>query len=161
MDDVRIVKAGPEDIPRIRSLWEGLNAHHGARSPHFAERFRRLTFADRAADFQAKAASGVFLLFLALAPGQDEPRGYCAICADAAGRGEIDSLFVDRTARGQGLGRRLLEAALSEFSARGVREIRISVAAGNEEAFGFYARFGFAPSATILTGTVPQNGNRA
>ena len=47
-------------------------------------------------------------------------------------------------ARGQGLGRQLIEGLLDDLRARGVRGVHLDVAAANQNAIGFYGHLGFA-----------------
>jgi ribosomal-protein-alanine N-acetyltransferase len=62
----------------------------------------------------------------------------------AADEAEILSIAVDRSARGRGLGRRLLQRALQQLAARGVRSVFLEVDAANEAALALYRRMDFA-----------------
>lgn len=55
----------------------------------------------------------------------------------------LDGLFVAADLRGQGIGTRLIEAALAEAAARGCAEVRLEVTEGNARARALYARLGF------------------
>lgn len=59
------------------------------------------------------------------------------------GRLLLDGLFVASALRGQGIGTRLIEAALAEAAARGCTELRLEVTEGNPRARALYARLGF------------------
>jgi ribosomal protein S18 acetylase RimI-like enzyme len=67
--------------------------------------------------------------------GLDEPTGW------------IEFFGVDPSARGSGIGRRLTEALLEHFRARGARITRTMVAARDTEIDAFLRRMGFAPAA--------------
>ncbi len=64
--------------------------------------------------------------------------------------GEIDSLFVQDSYRKTGLGDRLIEAAEKWLSQKRVQKIHISVAQGNEGAFGFYNNHDYQIRYTVL-----------
>ena len=56
----------------------------------------------------------------------------------------INSTYVTEAFRGQGLGRRLIKAALDSIQAsKGILKIRLSVIASQQEAFKLYDAFGF------------------
>lgn len=62
----------------------------------------------------------------------------------AAGEAEILTIAVARRARGQGIGRLLLEAHLGHLAASGVREVFLEVDEANAAARALYAREAFA-----------------
>jgi GNAT superfamily N-acetyltransferase len=56
---------------------------------------------------------------------------------------ELEDLFVRESARGEGLGRLLVEAALERARARGCGRILLDTGAANEPALALYRSFGF------------------
>jgi ribosomal protein S18 acetylase RimI-like enzyme len=56
---------------------------------------------------------------------------------------QINGLAVDPAAQGQGLGRRLVEAAIEEAGRRGARRLTLRVLGGNTVAQALYAACGF------------------
>ncbi len=64
-------------------------------------------------------------------------------------RAELLAMAVDPTARGRGVGRRLVEELLEELSRRGVRQARVMVASNNPRAIGLYEAAGFRPAARL------------
>ena len=72
----------------------------------------------------------------------DGIEGYLVARA-VAGEGEILNLAVVPEARGQGLGGRLLAAALALLAEAGAREVFLEVRAGNAPAQALYHRRGF------------------
>ena len=56
---------------------------------------------------------------------------------------QINGLAVDPAAQGQGLGRRLVEAAVEEATRRGARRLTLRVLGGNTTAQSLYASCGF------------------
>jgi ribosomal protein S18 acetylase RimI-like enzyme len=60
--------------------------------------------------------------------------------------GELESLAVRESHRGQGIGSALLDAVDEAFDAQGVRDVIVGALAGNEGALRLYARRGFRPT---------------
>lgn len=60
------------------------------------------------------------------------------------GDGELKQLYVLRAAQSQGVGRELFKAALDWLQQDGPRRLWIGVWSGNEKAYAFYRRYGFA-----------------
>lgn len=61
---------------------------------------------------------------------------------------EIEALVVDESARGQGLGRALVAAAIAFARERGCARVRVRSQVFRERAHAFYARTGFSPLKT-------------
>lgn len=97
-----------------------------------------------ARDFaELMAAPGVAaLLAVAETAREDVPVGF-VLMREAAGEAEILALCVIPEARGQGIGRQLVEGALSALRARGATAVFLEVGAGNRAARRLYARAGF------------------
>jgi len=76
--------------------------------------------------------------------------GYCVSSLDMDKTGEIDSIFVASAYRGKGVGDALIKDALAWMDGKGVETKTVAVGAGNEQAFGFYERYGFVPRKTVL-----------
>ena len=76
-------------------------------------------------------------------------RGYAftAPCRDdnGAGLGEVEAIYLDPDARGTGLGRPLLEAALERLRAEGFQVAVLWVLTANDGVRRFYERAGFRP----------------
>lgn len=70
--------------------------------------------------------------------------GY-AICWTVADQAELGNVAVARAARGAGVGRRLVEAALGRVRRRGARECFLEVRESNLVAQALYRSLGFAP----------------
>lgn len=65
--------------------------------------------------------------------------------------GVLHDLVVDPNHRGQGIGRRLLDAALAALAARGASQVVLSTAARNEAAQRLFERAGFRPTMIEMT----------
>lgn len=85
------------------------------------------------------------------------PAGIVAVReSDARARiAEMKRLYVSRTARGMGLGRRLAEAAITEAHRLGYRAIRLDTVASMREAIGLYQSLGFVDVAPYTANPLP------
>jgi len=70
---------------------------------------------------------------------------------DAAGLGELEAIYLDPGARGHGLGRPLLDAALAELVSAGFGTVVLWVLTANASARRFYERAGFRPDGAVRT----------
>lgn len=68
--------------------------------------------------------------------------------------GYLEEIAVLARARGNGVGRALIEEARRRFARRDVRFVKLSTVPGNDEARDFYARLGFSPAAILMIGEV-------
>jgi ribosomal protein S18 acetylase RimI-like enzyme len=146
-----------DDVPRLRDLWIALHHQHRAISPlplvedddasWSARRALYSTWLDDGAGFgilAERSGEAVGYAFCCLYDGPDDtfPLG--------ERYGDLYSLCVAEHERGQGIGTRLLDAVDEELAARGVRDLRISVLAGNERAQRLYERRGFRVGELLL-----------
>lgn len=78
-----------------------------------------------------------------------------ATAYDAGERiGYVEEIAVLEKARGQGIGRALMDAARERFRRRGLTSFKLSTVPGNEPARAFYESLGLAPAARLLIGRV-------
>lgn len=138
------------DIELIRPLWTQLNEHHRVRARVFRSHYEQWTFDDRKVYFEKIAGAGILQVELAFDRESARYVGYCISSVSADHSGEIESVFVEEEYRSQGIGSTLVHRALSWLGAKGSIRNRVSVGDGNEEAFGFYQKFGFYPRMTVL-----------
>jgi ribosomal-protein-alanine N-acetyltransferase len=94
---------------------------------------------DRAAIEALMRPSRAFAL---LASISGHPAGFC-LARDAADEAEILSLCVLPEQRRHGIGRRLLEAAMTEARRRRCRALYLEAAVDNQAALALYRRLGF------------------
>ncbi|GFK94673.1 Ribosomal-protein-alanine acetyltransferase [Fundidesulfovibrio magnetotacticus] len=140
MEQVIFVEGGWELLERTAALWERLNAHHARVNPDFEALFAGRDFAWRLAKWRA-ASGGGLRAWLALAG--DDPVGFAVAAVDAAGAGELATLFVEEAWRGRGLGRELAERCLAWLEGRSVGNVSLEVVGGNAGAVAFYETLGF------------------
>lgn len=149
MGNIAYRKVGESELDVIQSLWESLNAMHEACSPYFADRFKRYSFAERKRELLDHAHDGRMQVLVARDMKPDSDIGYC-VSTFLGSTGKIDSLFVDERCRGCGIGHELMVRSLEWLNGLGAKDIVVDVVAGNESAWNFYARYGFAPHRTCL-----------
>jgi GNAT superfamily N-acetyltransferase len=136
---------GPEGLDRVRPLWERLRDHHAALPGWaFAEEVARATFADRRRELLDKSRGGALRVELVSA-GDTAPIGYCVTSISASGAGEVDSMFVESSWRGHGVGTELVRRALAWLGEQGATSKSVAVAYDNLPATAFYRRLGFVP----------------
>jgi ribosomal protein S18 acetylase RimI-like enzyme len=141
-DDFSLLTGGAELLDRVEPLWAQLRRHHADLAPQWSASLLSSSFDKRRADLRNKGAGGL-LVSMALWRGQDI--GYCVSTIAADATGEVDSLYVDPSHRGSGVGHTLMSAAMDWFGRESVRSIVVEVISGNDAAQQFYARYGFLP----------------
>ena len=142
-DQVELISGGVELLPRIESLWNKLKAFHVDAFPVWSESLRDGRFETRAAGLQETASEGALLVELACQDNVDV--GFCISVINRSHAGEIASLFIDESCRGQGLGKRLLTSSMQWLQEHGASPIVVDVMAGNDAALALYEEFGFLP----------------
>ena len=152
MAKIEYVNFDKSGIDRIKELWEGLNKHHFERSENFKERYSIMTFEKRKEMLFKKLGDGEMFVELAVDKNNDKPVGYCLsiTISSPENEGEVESLYIDPLYRGKGIGDVFMKHAIEWLDSKRVACKRIVVAAGNEEVFPFYERFGFFPKFITL-----------
>ena len=145
---INFVSGSTELLDTIRPLWEKLNKHHASVSPHFQHDFNGYTFEQRTANLSKKHEKSAIRIVIAQTSLQ--PVGYVICAVDENRVGEIESIYVDEAFRGLGVGKQLMERALAWLDSQHTESNMIDVAVGNEDAYRFYARYGFYPRVTTL-----------
>jgi diamine N-acetyltransferase len=148
-----------KDLEKIRPLWVQLNEHHHVRARYFRRHYEMWSFDDRKVYFEKIAAAGTLRIDLAFDTDKQRYAGYCVSFISNERHGEIESIFIEEAYRSQGLGTELLSRALSWMDTLEVVRKRVAVADGNEDAWGFYQRFGFYPRMMMLEQQNKHNGS--
>ena len=124
MTDLTVVSdRTPELVERLVDVWE--------RSVRATHTFLSEAEVAQIKPFVPQALAGVETLVVA--EKDEEPLGFMGVQD-----GRLEMLFLDPGARGQGLGRRLLEHGIERL---GVRELTVNEQ--NPQAVGFYEHLGF------------------
>jgi ribosomal protein S18 acetylase RimI-like enzyme len=134
-------------IDDIEELWTELNQIHFEKTVDFKRRYREFTFCERKQSLLSCADKGE--LSIAIACDNERKIGYC-VSSIIDNVGEIDSLYVKSDYRGKRIGGTLMEKSLDWINSHDVTAVRVKVAIGNEEVFGFYSTYGFKPIFTEL-----------
>ena len=137
-------------IELIRPLWFQLNEHHHALARNFRTHYEQMTFDDRKNYFERIAKTGSLRLDFAWDPVAGRFVGYCVSSLSEDKTAEIESVFLEKDYRSEGIGSALMERALGWMNAQGAVRKRVSVGDGNEETWKFYEKFGFYPRLTVL-----------
>lgn len=148
---VKYVFGNQTMLDGIRALWEKLNQQHLDCSGNFKDHFKAMTFERRKADFLQKANHGELRVDIALTEKTNQPVGYCVSSVDCEAKmGEIESIYVEKKYRCFGIGDALMKKALNWMDEKGAQKKTVAVCVGNEQAFGFYAKYGFVHRKTVL-----------
>ena len=141
---------GKEDLlDSVKVLWQELNKLHLEKSPHYKEFYANNTFEARKESLLSTARKGRLCIMLAY--DADMIVGYC-IASVVDDTGEIDSIYVSNNYRKMGIAGNLMDKALDWLKQSNSKKMVIKVSVGNEEVFGFYAKYGFYPCLTELRG---------
>ncbi|MDP4093289.1 MAG: GNAT family N-acetyltransferase [Bacillota bacterium] len=148
--NISFVSGQLELLDIVKPLWEKLNNHHSNVNKSFSESIKKRSFETRAQDFLDRAPTQRFRVEVAYDSGKNEYIGYCISSVSDKNVGEIDSIFIDETYRGKGVGSRFMESALEWMDKSNVKSKRLSVIYGNDSALRFYAKYGFNIRSLIL-----------
>lgn len=147
--DVTVRAAAPADVPRIVELQLELGTHHRALEPGNP----RYEIDDgRWAALIGEAFAGGSSAFLVAVRGE-EVCGFVRLSFVDKPWGlgcEMETLVVHRSARGTGIGRRLVRAAEAAARDAGARAIRANVLSRNAQGREFYRGNGYSEIAVRL-----------
>ena len=138
------------NIEIIKNLWEKNRQYHEDSSEHFSEAYRSICFDERIKGF---GAFSVDTLKITVAKYNGEYIGYC-ISTIVEGKGELESLHVDESNRGTGVGKELVVAHLEWMKENNCKIIGVTVSQENESTINFYKKLGFYPN-TLYMQQVP------
>ena len=154
---IEIITGSGELLNVLRHLRESLFKHHAQLSEHFASDFASNKIDSTKDELLECSRSGRLHVALARAKNSDSHVGYCITRILANGMGDIFSIFVDETYRGQGIGQKLVLDALDYLDQKDVDTISTHVLSGNDKVISFYEKFGFYPRTIVLK---KKNANR-
>lgn len=152
-DNISYTETNENNIDMIAPLWRKLNEHHRVRSVNFKEHFNRMSWEKRKPELLEKSKNGAMLIDMAQDKKSGKFIGYCVSTVDAKKHGELESIFIEAEYRKCGIGEHFIKNAISWMDGKRANVKTIAVAAGNEEVFGFYRKYGFYPRATVLMQT--------
>ena len=143
---INIRPCKPEDLPAVLELMQQLGEFAHGETAFSLDHFRRL-FAEMS------AAPAIYLNLVCEIDGQ--VCGFLSLVFytsffHAVGTALINELVIDSARRGLGLGRQLIEAAISAARARGMDEIEVSTEKTNLAAQQFYHKSGLSEEYVLL-----------
>ena len=98
----------------------------------------------------AKANDGKLHIQLVYTSNHHEPIGFCITSLSSDRLGEVEALYVLDQYQGNNLGTKLMQNSLQWLEENSALEQKLIVAAGNEQVFSFYHKFGFYSGYTTL-----------
>jgi ribosomal protein S18 acetylase RimI-like enzyme len=107
---------------------------------NFKEYYCGMSLEKRKTNLLKKAARGEMRVDLAVDEAAGQKVAYCVSSLNEEKTGEIESIFVNDTYKGLGIGDSLMKKALSWMDQKGAMAKIVEVGTGNEQAFNFYAR---------------------
>ena len=134
-------------LDELSELWDELRLYQLERSTDFKWHYESFTFHDRKKPLLLCADRGK--LFIVIAYHDGVKIGYC-ISSVVDGVGEIESIYVKTDYRKQNIGNGLMSKSIEWIKTYDVRKVMVKVVTGNEDAMGFYSRFGFKPRFTDM-----------
>lgn len=135
-----------DHIEVIKNLWEKNRKYHEDTSEYFKESYRLVNFEDR---MKAFSRFNKDTMKITVAKENDEYIGYC-ISTISDGKGEVDSLHVDKANRGNGIGKNLVTIHLEWMKEKNCKVIGVTVSQENESTIGFYKNLGFYPNTLYM-----------
>ena len=150
MAEIEYTETDERGLDLTNELWLKLLRHHAGRSRHFSERVSKRTIEDRRKELSAKTKKGRLHIGLAKDKDTGELVGYCISSVNKEKMGEIESIFIEESYRGNSIGDGLMKRALSWMDSIPVKRVIAAVLYGNEEVFPFYQKYNILPRATVL-----------
>ena len=151
MEGIVFLSGNHELLDQVKPLWEKLNEHHKENAKHFKVRYENYSFNLRRAGLLEKVQSGSEMrINLARCTRENKTVGYCISTVNKDHLGEIESIYIGEAFQGKGLGNEFVLEALKWMEAMEVKRKIVRVAAGNEQMFPFYSKYGFYPMITVL-----------
>lgn len=152
--EINLVSGDINIVDDIQELWEELNQLHLEKSQDHKQHYMSFKFQERKDTLIEYAEKGKLLIFIAY--HKDIKIGYC-VASIVDDIGEIDSIYIKSNYRRIHVGNMLMEASLNWIKSYNSKKIIVQVSTGNEEVFGFYSKYGFAPRLTELQLVQPFN----
>lgn len=147
---IKYVHGNQNMLDEIRALWEALNRCMYERSTYFKQHFAGMNFQKRKAELLEKATCGLLRVDLAVDEATGKTIGYLVSSLDSNKTGTVESIFINEEYRGIGIGDSLMRKVLAWMDQNGAETKVLEVTVGNEQAYGFYGRYGFLPRQTLL-----------
>jgi ribosomal protein S18 acetylase RimI-like enzyme len=135
-----------DEVEVIKDLWDKNRQYHENSSEYFKESYRTMRFEQR---IQAFSVFDKETMKITVAKSSDKYIGYC-ISTIIEGKGELESLHVDESSRGKGIGEKLVRKHLEWMNENNCSVIGVTVSQENEPTIGFYRKLGFFPNTLYM-----------
>jgi ribosomal protein S18 acetylase RimI-like enzyme len=130
----------------IKTLWERNRLHHEKSSEYFKQFYRSLSFDKR---FNPWEGLNKDTMKITVAKSHNKYIGYC-ISTIIDGKGELESLHVNESNRGNGIGEKLVIKHIEWMKEKNCKVIGVAVSQENESTIGFYRKLGFYPKTLFM-----------
>lgn len=152
----QIVELAVSEVDRVAPLFKELTSfHRGVIEGAWPVRDDEAAWAHRRERY-LEWLGGSSAIMLAAVPAADPdatPEGYAVVSTKSAPAGwdvgerigELETLAVAESARGEGIGTMLIEACRERLGAEGIGYWSVAVVEANEDALRLYERMGFSP----------------
>jgi len=134
------------DIDIIKNLWEKNRMYHENISEYFKVSYRSISFDER---IKAFSIFNKDTMKITVAKNNDRYIGYC-ISTIVDGTGELQSMHVDESNRGNGIGRQLAFKHIEWMKEMNCKVIGVTVSQENESTICFYKKLGFYPNTIYM-----------
>ena len=167
-DSVRIFVADSARLDEVEAVWRTLHQHHVDLDHERNSRIRdeRQTWELRREDWRKELASADAFLVLAVDTADDPATvvGFAVVYfrdndnwrVHGPRYGVLETLAVEPTYRGAGLGQRIMATVYGRMRELEVAELSVVVVERNEDARRFYEREGFLPWHVTYFGPIPE-----
>lgn len=135
-----------DEIAIIKELWEKNRQYHENSSEYFKELYREMDFEQRIKGFSMFDKE---TMRITVAKNNADYIGYC-ISTAVDGMGEIQSVHVEESSRGNGVGKELVQRHLDWLKEMKCSIIGVTVSQENETTIGFYKKLGFFPNTLYM-----------
>ncbi|MDD4835422.1 MAG: GNAT family N-acetyltransferase [Lutispora sp.] len=135
-----------DEIEIIKDLWEKNRQYHEKTSEYFKESYHFINFEDRIKAFSAFTKNEIKI---SVAKIDSQYIGYCLSTA-VKGKGELQSMHVDETKRGSGIGTELASRHLQWMKEKNCNAIGVTVSQENKSTIAFYRKLGFYPNTLYM-----------
>lgn len=161
--EVRIVKAGPERIEELESLWKALHMHYQDIGSCFPCLSIDQSWA--IARIRHKELLSEMVSFMLFAEYRDMPVGYAIVHVKEVKAvllqipdkvASLEYLSVLPEAQNMGIGTALMNTVYEELCLSNITALTLDVICTNKDALRFYERFGFTPFFTTVYQSIPQ-----
>jgi diamine N-acetyltransferase len=143
-DTIIYTQMGKEGLDAIADLWRKLTLHHKELAPEvFKTHYDKYEFNGRKNQLLEKSRNGDLLVDLATDKSTGALVGYCVSSVTEKNEGELESIYIEKEYRRSHIGDHFIINSIKWMNAHKVERKVIAVAAGNEEALGFYQKYGF------------------